>query len=230
LIEDYPALIVTGPRQIGKSTMVKNLLHIDNLTHVSMDDQQIRDVITNQPNIFFKTYKTPLFIDEVQKAPSIFNNIKLIVDKNEQKGQFILTGSQKFKLMKGVTESLAGRAAILEMQSLSQSEINGFENFTFINSYEMMEKRYLKYHAKNSKININERIVNGSMPTIVTNQVKKRTNYYKSYIETVLFKDIDDDIVKLYNKVAFSKFLAIIANYSGNVINMNNIARHVNVD
>jgi predicted AAA+ superfamily ATPase len=228
LMLDYPIIIITGPRQIGKSYMISKLLNIKNLTSISMDNDFIRQNAIEQPNLFFESYKTPLFIDEVQKATAIFNTIKLIADREKTNGLFILTGSQKFTLMKHVSESLAGRAAILEMQSLSQSEINEFDNFTLNSTYSEIEKRFLKYKDKRN-INILDRIVNGSMPDIVEKVKKNRSTYYKSYIDSVLFRDINDDIAKIYNTFAFKKFLKIIANYSGNLLNINNIARDVSV-
>jgi predicted AAA+ superfamily ATPase len=227
--KEYPAIIITGPRQIGKTFLVQNLLKIHNMSYITMDDEMLRKKAIEQPNIFFNLFPTPLFIDEVQKAQQIFNSIKIVIDEKKEKSLFILTGSQKFTLMTGVTESLAGRACILEMQSLSQSEINTFENFLLTSNYSQMEERFAKYKDKKN-ININERIIIGSMPDIVAKNVSDATRYYKSYVETVLCKDIENDIIKISKKVTFLKFLKVLAIYSGNILNINNIARDIGVD
>jgi predicted AAA+ superfamily ATPase len=228
LFKEYSAVIITGPRQIGKSTLIKKLLKIENLTKITFDDTALRTNAQNNSNIFFEAYSTPMFIDEVQKAPDIFNSIKIKIDEIEKPSLYLLTGSQKFKLMKGANESLGGRAAILEMQSLSQAEINGFDNLTIINDYSKMHDRFLKY-SKYKDIKIIERIINGSMPKIINGDITDIQKYYETYIVTTLFKDIDDDILKIYNATKFEKFLKVISNYAGNLINKESIAREVEI-
>ncbi|GMO16135.1 MAG: ATP-binding protein [Mycoplasmoidaceae bacterium] len=228
LFKEYSAVIITGPRQIGKSTLIKKLLKIENLTKITFDNVSIRTNAQNNPNVFFEAYNTPMFIDEVQKAPEIFNSIKIKIDEIEKPSLYLLTGSQKFKLMKGINESLGGRAAILEMQSLSQAEINGFDNLTIINEYSKMHDRFVKY-SKYKDIKIIDRIIRGSMPKIINGDITDIQKYYETYIVTTLFKDINDDILKIYNATKFEKFLKVISNYAGCLINKESIAREVEI-
>lgn len=119
--KSFKVVLITGPRQVGKSTLFEKMME-PNRTRVSLDDSDVLTLAKQDPNLFFQTYQPPLLIDEVQKAPELLLQIKKIVDNTNEKGLFWLTGSQKFTLMKNVSESLAGRVAVLDLQGLSQSE------------------------------------------------------------------------------------------------------------
>ena len=133
LTMQYSAILITGPRQVGKTTMLKRLMEDEGniREYVTLDDMEERNLAKNDPAMFFQIHKPPVFIDEVQYAPELFSYIKIIIDKNHNPGDFWLTGSQIFKLMQGVQESLAGRVAVLSMSSLSQREIGGSEAIPF---------------------------------------------------------------------------------------------------
>ena len=124
-LEQSPIILVTGPRQVGKTTLLQYVC--DNFQYVTLDDPIILTQAVEETNLFLKNYQPPLFIDEVQYAPSIFRYLKMYVDMNKQKGSFALTGSQAFELMKGVSETLAGRMAIVELKGLSFREIHHIE-------------------------------------------------------------------------------------------------------
>ena len=121
----FKAIMVVGARQVGKSTMLKQLAKGEQRTYVTMDDIQLRQFAQSDPKLFLQTYKPPILIDEVQKAPELFERIKIICDESEEKGLFWLTGSQSKKLMKKAGDSLAGRLCVLKMYSLSQRELLG---------------------------------------------------------------------------------------------------------
>ena len=123
--QEYPVVLVTGPRQVGKTTMLQKLMEGTSRGYVSLDDLNERALAKNDPELFLQLHKPPVLIDEVQYAPELFTYIKVYADTHHEPGAFWLTGSQVFKLMHGVQESLAGRVAVLSMTSLSQSEING---------------------------------------------------------------------------------------------------------
>lgn len=125
LNEQYPVLLLTGPRQVGKTTMLEHLIEVEGKGRkkVSLDDLTLRELAKTDPKMFFQLYQPPLLIDEVQYAPELFPYIKIMVDERHQPGDFWLTGSQLFKMMEGVQESLAGRVALLHLSPLSQSEI-----------------------------------------------------------------------------------------------------------
>jgi len=119
----FPVILLTGPRQAGKTTLLKSIAKSER-NYVTLDDLDARTLAESDPALFLQHYRPPIIIDEVQYAPNLFSQIKLIVDQSKQNGQFWLTGSQKFHLMQSVTESLAGRVAILELNGFSQAEID----------------------------------------------------------------------------------------------------------
>ncbi len=123
----FKAILITGARQVGKTTMLKELSKNQKRTYVTLDNLMARELAKTDPILFFQTYKPPIIIDEVQYAPELFGQIKIICDENDDKGLFWLTGSQQFGMMKNVRESLAGRIGILELFSLSKNEIDGIE-------------------------------------------------------------------------------------------------------
>ena len=126
LSKQFKVVLVTGARQVGKSTLLK---HCDeNRNYVSLDDLSERELAINEPKLFLETHKAPLIIDEIQYAPNLLSYIKLIVDKSDKKGQYWLTGSQQFHLMKNVSESLAGRVGILDLMGLSLAELSQTPN------------------------------------------------------------------------------------------------------
>jgi len=123
--KEYPVVVVTGPRQVGKTTMLQKLMEDTDRGYVSLDDLNERNLAKTDPELFLQLHKPPVLIDEVQYAPELFTYIKIYADKKRSKGDFWLTGSQAFKLMQGMQESLAGRVAVLSLTSLSQAEIYG---------------------------------------------------------------------------------------------------------
>ena len=122
----FKAVLVVGARQVGKSTMLKRLAREQERTVVTMDDDFVRELAQNDPVLFFQTYKPPILIDEIQKAPQLLERIKIMCDESDERGRFWLTGSQRGKLMERSRETLAGRLGILKLYSLSQREKAGF--------------------------------------------------------------------------------------------------------
>ena len=121
--EAFKVLLVTGPRQVGKTTLLKSIMP-ENMNYVTLDDENLRTMAQEDPKLFLEEYKAPLLIDEVQYAPNLFSYIKIKVDNENKPGMYWLTGSQQFKLMKNVQESLAGRVGIVRLNSFTYSEIN----------------------------------------------------------------------------------------------------------
>ena len=121
----FKAVLVTGARQVGKTTMLKHLAEGQARTYVSLDDSMVRTLAQTDPVLFFQTYQPPIIIDEVQKAPQLFEQIKIMCDVSEETGRFWLTGSQQYSMMKNIRETLAGRIGILELYGLSKNEIEG---------------------------------------------------------------------------------------------------------
>ena len=143
LSDSWPAILLTGPRQAGKTTMLRHLAELENKNrnYVSLDDLTVRELAKTDPKMFLQRYRPPVLIDEVQYAPELFTYIKIHIDEKQRSGDFWLTGSQIFRLMRGVQESLAGRVAILNMSPLSQREITGNAQQPFSLDFETLLKQ-----------------------------------------------------------------------------------------
>ena len=137
LSKTWSAILLTGPRQSGKTTMLKNLAEKENIgrKYISLDDLTVRETAKNDPKLFLELYAPPVIIDEIQYAPELFTYIKIYVDAHHNPGDFWLTGSQIFRLMQGVQESLAGRVALLHMSPLSQREITDSPQHPFTTDF-----------------------------------------------------------------------------------------------
>jgi predicted AAA+ superfamily ATPase len=185
----YPVLLVTGPRQVGKTTLLNHVAD-ENRKYVSLDDPVARRLAIEEPLLFLQRYEPPIIIDEIQYAPELLPYIKMHVDRNKKTGEFWLTGSQMFQMMKGVSESLAGRVGILPMQGLSLSELNEVTNEPYTTDVERLLNR-LKVAKKMSLKAIYQLIYKGSMPAVHSaDQSVER--YYASYVDTYIHRDIRD--------------------------------------
>ena len=213
-------LLVTGPRQVGKTTMLKYLAE-DNRRYVSLDDLSLRKLAQDDPKLFMMTYKPPVIIDEIQYAPNLLSYIKLDVDSSEGKGKYWLSGSQKFHLMKGVSESLAGRVGILEMTSLSYAEKRGFSSKIF-------DPRNLYPKFVMEPVHLFEEIFKGGMPEYYANDLERK-DFFDSYIKTYIERDVRD-LTQVGNIVAFEKFLVSMASRNGELLNYSSISQDAGID
>ena len=202
----FKAILVTGARQVGKTTMLKHLAEGTNRTYVSLDNAMARDLAQSDPVLFFQTYKPPILIDEVQKAPELFEQIKIICDETDEKGLIWLTGSQQYGMMKKVRETLAGRIGILELYSFSQREKNGlvFENELDF-SLETLQARQRRV-SKNDVTKVFNHIWEGGMPQVWGVDDELRGEYFNSYIDTYLMRDVVE-AGGITDTVRFRKFL-----------------------
>lgn len=220
--KSFKVVLITGPRQVGKSTLFEKLME-PGRTKVSLDDFDVLTLAKQDPNLFFQTYKPPLLIDEVQKAPELLVQIKKIVDATDEKGLFWLTGSQKFTLMKNVSESLAGRVAVLDLQGLSQSEkLNNPDRGIFVPDMPLQTKRPIWSAKETFKV-----IHTGSYPQLFDGITDWKL-YYKSYVDTYLMRDVKD-IVQLGNELTFLRFLKVLAPLTAQQLNYANLARNIDV-
>ena len=216
---EYPVVLVTGPRQVGKTTMLQKLMKNHPRSYVTLDDLTERDLAKNDPELFLQLHKPPILIDEVQYAPELFTYIKIYVDSHQEPGAFWLTGSQIFKLMRGVQESLAGRVAVLSMTSLSQSEMSGAPMSPFkINLDSLLSRE--KQRTKTDTYGIFERIYKGSMPAIASGINTNSQIFYSSYLSTY----IERDVKELSNSIDSLKFLRFITAVAARCSQMLNIA------
>ena len=221
--EVFKAVMVVGARQVGKSTMLKHLAKDQNRTYVSMDDNQLRQFAQSDPKLFLQTYQPPILIDEVQKAPELFERIKIICDESDERGLFWLTGSLSKKLMKRAGDSLAGRLCVLKMYSLSQHELLGVypeDEFDF--SYPAWVSR-TKLFPESTMPGTFERIWRGGMPDVQELNQEQMREYFNSYIETYLMRDAVDDN-GISDTEGFRKFLRACAAFTGQLLNYNDLA------
>jgi predicted AAA+ superfamily ATPase len=213
---------LTGARQVGKSTLVKHVF--PEFHRANFDDRLTRLQAREEPKLFFMNNPRPLFIDEVQKENSILEEIKQIVDDSDQRGEFILSGSQKLELMKGVSESLAGRVSVMELTGLSLREIKGISfNHHFIPSEEYLREREKELRPYS---NIWKIIHKGSYPELYDVD-RDWQDYYSSYVATYLERDINELIAA--DSLTFTKFMTSVAARTGEMLNYANIAGEVGV-
>lgn len=218
----FQVVLVCGPRQVGKTTMLKHFANGTNRTYVTLDDLDDRALALSDPKLFFQKYKPPVLIDEIQFAPNLFSYIKIMADDNQIAGEFWLSGSQSYKVMKLASESLAGRIGIMNMYSLTYQEIiNNLEDipqdFSFNTLNSLTSKPKLELN------NIFSYIFKGGMPKTIDYTDEMRAEYFKSYIETYLMKDIQE-LGKITDVVRFRKFLTACASQNTNVVNYANLA------
>ncbi len=228
--KSFPVILLTGPRQVGKTTLFE-ICASQKMQYVTLDDLDVRDLAQNDPGLFIQTYKTPLIIDEVQYAPQLFSYIKIAVDRERKNGMYWLTGSQKFHLMKGVTESLAGRVAIVDLLGFSNAEIEARENTKpFIPDVKWINMARKNIKKPKQLDAIYKQIWRGSFPKVnVDKKELTRQIFYSSYIRTYLQRDVKD-ILKISDENAFYNFISAVAARTGNLLNYNDLARDVGID
>lgn len=226
--KEYPVVLVTGPRQVGKTTMLKKLMEGTDRGYVTLDDLNERSIAKTDPELFLQLHKPPVLIDEVQYAPELFTYIKVHVDRNHAPGAFWLTGSQVFKLIQGVRESLAGRVAALSLTSLSQAEISGGEMEPFTIDMEALSAR--KANRKEADVRgIFERIYRGSMPAIVSGANSNSQIFYNSYLTTYIERDVRE-LSDAIDSFKFLRFITAVAARCGQMLNVADIARDADIN
>ncbi len=213
----FKVILVVGPRQVGKTTLLKNIKE-KNRNYVTLDEMEIRSLAINDPKLFLQKFKAPLIIDEIQYAPQLLSYIKAEVDNKEERGLYWLTGSQQFELMNNVSESLAGRVGIIDMFSFSISE----------------KRNTLKRTFNPDKINkpftfdinqVFEEIFKGGMPDYYLNTIE-RDSFFSNYIRTYLERDIRS-LAQVGDLNSFHKFLISVASRTGELLNYSSIAEDV---
>ncbi|OQB12897.1 MAG: hypothetical protein BWY15_02046 [Firmicutes bacterium ADurb.Bin193] len=222
----FGAVMVTGPRQVGKTTLLKNVT--GNMTYVTLDDPILLQSAISESGTFFKDFPPPVFVDEIQYAPNLFPYIKMYIDKEKSKGQFFLSGSQQFQMMKNVSESLAGRIGILNLLGLSLREINGVEfNKPFLPSDEYFNERRNDLKETPYK-DIWHIIHRGSMPELIANPDFDWQTYYAAYVKTYIERDVRE-LTQVGDEVKFLRFMTVIAASSGQLLNLASVSRDVGI-
>jgi uncharacterized protein len=225
----YPVVMVCGQRQTGKSTMLRHIAEPDRV-YVSFDKAETRRLAQNDPALFFETYGHKLLIDEFQRVPSILLEIKNIVDNatysgEDSYGMFWLTGSQKFKMMKNVSESLAGRVAVLTMLPMSVREIEGNEDGPFSPDIGILKA---KAYKKKTQREVFEAIFRGGMPRVVAEPELDRDLYYSSYMDTYIERDVSEleQVGKLDD---FRNLVTYLAANTGHELVYDNISKDMGI-
>ncbi len=221
-VKSSKCVLVTGARQVGKSTVIKH--EFPEFNRANFDDRLTRLQAKEEPKLFFLNHPCPLFIDEVQKENEILEDIKLIVDESDQRELFILSASQKLELMKGMSESLAGRVSISELLGLSMREIYGVQfnkHFIPTDAYMKEREQEIKPYKDIWKI-----IHKGSYPELYDVE-RDWQEYYSSYVSTYLERDVNKLISS--DEIIFAKFLTAVAARTGEILNYANIASDVGV-
>lgn len=230
LSKSYSAILLTGPRQAGKTTMLRSLAEKENIgrEYVSLDDLNIRDMAKNDPALFLQLHKPPVLIDEVQYAPELFTYIKIHIDEHHNPGDFWMTGLQIFRLMQGVQESLAGRVALLHMSPMSQREIINVPCIPFSTNFEILLNESKKI-APLTTPEVFERIWNGSMPGIISGQYTDRNIYYSSYISTYVERDVREFSGNI-DALKFNRFITAAAARTSQLLNYKALADDADID
>ena len=227
LSQEYACILITGPRQVGKTTVLRQLMSSDR-NYVTLDDLEERKLAKTDPALFLQMHDLPVFIDEVQYAPELFSYIKIAIDNGAAPGSFWLTGSQAFRMMELAQESLAGRTALLHMPGLSQHEIYGSgASAPFSVGLEALKARKAT-GAPASLEGIYQRIWNGSLPGYVSGKFTDRNVFYSSYLQTYIDRDVSE-LVALTDKLLFQDFIRAAACRAGQMLNIHDIAQDVGV-
>ena len=229
LSEEYAAILITGPRQVGKTTMLQELIKENGpREYVSLDDLTELSLAKRDPSLFFQIHKPPVLIDEVQYAPELFRAIKMMIDRDHRPGDFWLTGSQLFRLMEGVQESLAGRVALLNLFSLSQAEIDGLPQPPFKVSLESLLQRKEKVPARSAP-EVFEEIWKGSMPALRSGALSDPDTFYSGYVSTYLSRDVRD-LSSTIDSLKFLNFLTAVAARDSQLLNYKAIADEADIN
>ena len=223
--KSFPVVLVTGPRQVGKTTLLEKLADKAR-KYITLDNPIIRELAVSDPALFIQRYQPPVIIDEIQYAPELLPYIKMYVDEHKNKGDFWLTGSQMFHLMKNVSESLAGRVAVISMLGLSSNEIEGLPNTPFKPDTGILLEK-IKHAASKNVNEIFARILKGSMPALYQNE-QDLEMYYSSYVNTYLQRDIRD-LTQVGDELTFLRFMTACAARTSQMVNYADLAKDVGI-
>jgi len=224
----FPALLVTGARQVGKTTFLRHLSEAER-SYVTLDDPLVLDLARRDPALFFQRFRPPLLIDEIQYAPELLPYIKMEVDRERRPGAFWLTGSQQFQMMRGVSESLAGRVAVVSLLGFSRRELlgRGGEDGPFLPTASELSER----ESTGGRLPLRElyRLIwRGSFPAIALTEEMDRDLFFSSYLQTYLQRDVRD-LARVGDEMAFLRFLRIAAARTGQLLNLAQFARDADI-
>ena len=203
-MNEYFSVSIFGPRQCGKTTLAKTLF--PSFSYANLEDMNVRSLAKNDPEEFFTRFPEPVIIDEIQRVPELLSTVQVRIDKNQKKGQYLITGSQQISLKSSITQSLAGRTAIAQMLPLSISEL----------------------YSANIKLDRDSQLISGFMPFLYAESGHSPFEYYKNYVNTYLERDIVQ-IAAVHDLIRFEKFMRLLAGRVGQLVNNSILATEVGV-
>ncbi len=224
--DQFPVLLVTGPRQVGKTTLLQHLC-ADGRRYAGLDDPMLRRMAKEEPALFIQRFPPPVVIDEIQYAPELLPHIKMAVDAERSPGMFWLTGSQQFHVMKGVSESLAGRVGILNLLGFSRSELTGGNGTPFLPEPQAVEERLDKCAPLDLRTAY-AHMWRGAFPAIALDEEMDRDFFYQSYVQTYLQRDVRD-LSRVGDEMSFLRFLRAAAARTAQLLNLSDLARDADV-
>lgn len=222
----FPVLLMTGPRQVGKTTLLKKLAGQER-KYVTLDHPAVRELAVTEPELFLQRYAPPVMIDEIQYAPQLLPYIKIAADQNKKMGDYWLTGSQMFHVMRDVSESLAGRVGIVNLLGLSNNELSATGSSIFTTDPNRLMER-LKSAKPLGLGAVFQRIFTGAMPRLYEEPNTDWEEFYASYVQTYIQRDIRD-LTQVADELSFFRFLRIIAARTGTMVNYDSIANEAEI-
>ncbi|MBE7041505.1 MAG: ATP-binding protein [Ruminococcaceae bacterium] len=222
----FGAILVAGPRQVGKTTMLKEITQ--NINYVTLDDMILLASAQEESGTFFKDNPPPVFVDEIQKAPGLFSQIKMMIDQSHEKGQFFMCGSQQFQMMKGVSESLSGRIGLVTLLGFSLREKYGIRFDTPFLPTDAYFDEHKKELAQISYDDVWSAIHRGSMPELSENPDFDWQMFYGAYVRTYIERDVRE-LTEVGDIVKFTRFMTAAAASTGQLVNLSSLARDVGI-
>ena len=230
LLAMKPAVLITGSRQVGKTTLCEKLSNDLGMGYVTLADAEERLLAVNDPEMFIKVHGYPLIIDEIQYAPNLFETIESVIDKErfgnpDSHGLFVFTGSQKHRLMEGVTQTMSGRVGIVSMSAITLSEEFSLPEHPFRISPEEAFARSALVGGEN----IFRKIVRGMYPEIVSKKGLAPGRFYADYVDTYIMRDVSE-IINIRDRLKFRSFMEVVASLTGQVLSYETISNAVGID
>jgi len=220
----FKTLLITGMRQVGKTTLLRDLCG-DSRTYVTLDNMADLQLAKTDPVLFFQTYRPPVLVDEIQYAPELFREVKRIVDNSQEKGLVWMTGSQQFDMMRNVSESLAGRVAIVNLMGFSMHETDECPQLSKPFVPDISPRDYAEARGIDETF---RRIWMGGFPEAVVNGERYWEMFYSSYVKTYIDRDVRDQL-KVVDQLSFYQFMKTIASRTGQELNLTDVARECGI-